>query len=317
MIAPEVLYKMHPEDAVRAMIDEHLKSPLKASHLRLGKPKSLGGLKTSVDVTINKSVAPVEMWDRTGSFTFEYNRTDLDAFTQGIDKGVRTSLPIEAFRILGGILAPFDIPVDDRDIAPAVYTALGPVTLTADELSYRWVGATNATLLIRYIEIGKLITVKHVILPFDKNFKSSTVKQRLALYLGLANASVFIPTLTGDMFTLGAPKANGNQSDKDNTLITMTFNGTPYTGTFDVSYQRRAFDTFRKPPTLEGGAVANKQGLATLLSVQMGCEIAAADIRSEAMPTMAVGTTQDILVSFATTSLAYVGSFLIKYRRTS
>lgn len=317
MIAPELLYRMHPEDALKAMIDEHLKRPLKAGYLKLGEAKSLGGLKTSVEVSVDKSIAPVELWERSGTFVFEYNRTNLGAFTQGIDKSIRTALPIQSEHILGGILAPFRIPVDKLDVVPATYTGLGPVTIEADDLSYRWVGQMSATLLIRYIEIAKLITVKHLIIPFDSQFKSSSIKARIALYLNLANASVFVPTLGTGMFDIGTPKVNGSTVDKDNTLLPLTFNGTPYTGTFDVSYQRRSFDTFRKPPTLTGGPLTDKQQLSALLSVQMGCEITAADIRSEAFPTLAVGATQDVLVSFATTSLAYVGSFLVKYRRTS
>lgn len=318
MIAPEILFRMNPEDAVRAMIGEKVKRPMKPEYLRLGKPKSLGGLRTSVEVTLDRSRAPVELWDREGSYFFEYNRTDIGQFLQSTDRSLKTALPVDVVNILTAILSPFGIPVDEQDVVPAVFLTLGPADINANDDSYRWVGDTTATLIARVIELSTLLKVARLIVPFDRNYKSSTVKDSIALQLSMANATALDVPITAAMFTLSAPAVNGSTISEDNTKVDLTFNGLPYTGTVSVTYQRRSFgNTFRKPVQLSGAQLSNKQQLATKLSVQMGCEILAADIRNEVFPAQSVGSVQDIPVTFDDSSLAYVGTVLVKYRRTS
>jgi hypothetical protein len=318
MIAPEILFRMHPEDAVRAMIGEKVKRPMKADYLRLGKPKSLGGLRTSVEVTLDRSRAPVELWDREGSYFFEYDRTDIGQFLQSTNRTLKTALPVDVVNILTAILSPFAIPVDEQDVVPAVFLTLGQADINANDDSYRWVGDTTATLIARVIELSTLLKVARLIVPFDRNYKSSTVKDSIALQLSMANATALDVPITAAMFALSAPVVNGSTTSEDNTKVDLTFNGLPYSGTVSVTYQRRSFgNTFRKPVQLSGTQLSNKQQLATKLSVQMGCEILAADIRNEVFPAQSVGSVQDIPVTFDDSSLAYVGTVLVKYRRTS
>lgn len=318
MIAPELLFRMLPEDALRAMIGEKLKAPLKPEHLRLGKPKSAGGLVTKVDVTIDKGMAPVELWERVGAFTFTYNRVDMGSFTQTIPKTLNSQIPADVVDIFTGLLSPYNIPVDQLDVVPATYLSLGSVDLEADENSYRWVGGMTATLTQVIIQIDNMLLVKNFTIPFDKNYNSTTLKARLAMYINLANASVLRVPITESMFTVTSVKEHAPFVNADNTLVKLTFNNNPYKGSVEVIYQRRAFEkTFRTPVVLSGPQLTNKQELATLLSVQMGCEILATDLLSEAFPAVALGAEQKMSVSFAPASLAYIGSVLVKYSRTS
>lgn len=318
MIAPELLFRMLPDDAVRAMLGEKLRTPLKATHLRLGKPQSLGGVKTGVVVTLDKTRAPVELWDLDGSYSFEYDRVELGEFTSGIDRSIDTTLPADTVDMLGAVLSPFNIPVVEGDLVPAIYLALGTVDVLADEHSYRWIGGCDVTLTMKAIEIDTLLLVKHFIIPFNVEYRSNSIKARLALYINLANASALKPQLTTAMFTLGEPVTNAPIGYQDNTAIALTFNGSPYTGSVVVTYQRRAFEiTYRRPVEISGGQWVNKQQLSTQLSAQMGCDIQTADLLSEEFPPLAIGQELSFPVQFSPSSLAYIGSVLVKYRRIS
>ena len=318
MIAPELLFRMHPEDALRAMIGEKLRAPLQAHHLRLSKPRVVSGVKTEVDVTIDKGMAPVELWERTNSFTFTYDRVDMGAFTSTIPKSINTDVPVDVEDIFRGLLSPYKIPVDTNDVIPATFVRVGAVTIDADELSYRWTGSMAATLVQRLIQIDNLLLVKKYALPFDNSFNSSAVKSRLAMHINLANASALRIPITAAMFSVSTIAAVGPVDRAENTRVGLIFNDNPYKGQVEVFYQRRSFeDSFRWPKEVAGPQYGNYQQLAGQLSIQMGCEILASDLLSDDFPPVAVGAEQLISVPFAPSSLAYVGSVLIKYRRTS
>jgi len=318
MIAPETLLRMHPVDALRAQIGEVLKPPLKASYLKIEKPKAVSGTLTSVVISIDKSKTPVELWGMSDSFTFQYNRIRLDTFTAGISRRVKTGVPIHADDVLRALLAPYQIPVDKNDVVAAEFTALGDVSLIASEESYRWLGEIPCLLDVLGIDITTCIIADRFTIPFDISFFSNNVKGRLVTFINLNNPSSLPQELTAAMFALGSPVANGPIAAGDNTKLTLNFLGVPYTGTLDVYYQRRGFDhTFRFPVKLQGAQLNNTAQLATALSAQMGCTITAADILSEPFPQMDKGTTTKLAVNFDPASLAYVGTVLVKYSRTT
>ena len=316
MIPPETLLRMPPLEAVRAQIEENLKAPLKASHLKIGKPVSIGGLKTEVLATIDKSTAPVELWDRVGGYIFRYDRLDLTAFTEGLSKNIPSQLPVDATSLLGAILGPFGIPIVADDLVPAVYTSLGNNDLLANEFSYRWVGTMVATINAQALEIAALVKNRTFTFMYNKQYNSAGIKSNIVMQINLANPGLAKPIL-GSMFSMSAPVQSGPDHDGDNTTITLTFSGQPYVGAFDIKYQRRSFPkTFRWPVKLTGAVPTDTSKWATALSAQMGCTITANDIRPEPVPTTAVGAKQKVAVNFDSTSLAYVGSILVEYTRT-
>lgn len=318
MMAPELLLRMFPEEALRAMIDEKLIRPLQAGYLRLGKPTYLGSTKTAVNVTLDKTRAPIELWDRIGSYDFEYDRLDLDAFTQGMDKRLTSFPSSDSLGVLQGLLSPHDIPVVKKDVVDAVYTDLGPVTVLAHEYSYRWLGEVTVDLLVALIQIDQKLIVKHISIPFDRDYKSSTVKARMVQQLNIGNANALPELLDVGMFDVTNVAPNGPIGEAFNTKATLVFKNNPYVGQVDITYPRRAFErTWRWPLKLVGGEFANKQDLASKISLQMGCEILPSDIKSEPAPALEVDAVTQFIVSFAQESLAYIGDVLVDYRRTT
>lgn len=316
MIAPETLLKMHPLDAVRAQIQEQVRAPLQAIHLKIEKPVSLGGLRTQIFATIDKKRAPVELWDRTGGFMFEYDRLDLGNFVQGMNTALPSQLPTGSVDLLRALLSPRDIVVDDDDIAPAVYTQLGSAEIMAAEESYRWIGSMTMTINGQALEISTLVRNKTFTLSFTSNFKSSTVLGDLIMHLNLSNPGLPKAVLAA-MVSIGLPEQMGADHDGDNTRVLLTFNGFPYVGSIYATYQRRSFPkTFRNAIKIAGGAISNTSQLAGPLSGLMGCTITAADIAPQPMPNQALNNKQKVSVNFHGESLAYVGSILVEYNRT-
>lgn len=316
MIAPETLLKMHPLDAVRAQIQEQVRAPLQAIHLKIEKPVSLGGLRTQIFATIDKKRAPVELWDRTGGFMFEYDRLDLGNFVQGMNTALPSQLPTGSVDLLRALLNPRDIVVDDDDIVPAVYTQLGSAEIMAAEESYRWIGSMTMTINGQALEISTLVRNKTFTLSFTSNFKSSTVLGDLIMHLNLSNPGLPKAVLAA-MVSIGLPEQMGADHDGDNTRVLLTFNGFPYVGSIYATYQRRSFPkTFRNAIKIAGGAISNTSQLAGPLSGLMGCTITAADIAPQPMPNQALNSKQKVSVNFHGESLAYVGSILVEYNRT-
>lgn len=318
MIAPETLLRMHPLDALRAQIGEQLKAPLKSSYLKIQPPVSLGGTLTSVSASIDKSKTPVELWGLDGKLDFQYTRLDVEAFTSGISRSVKSSLPVTSDQVLRAILSPYSIPVDVSDVAPAEYTSYGEFDLIAAERSWRWVGEVQVMLNVLQLDINTCILADVFSIPFDRQFYSDNIKARLVTFLNLSNVSSLPEILVPSMFDVGVPEVNGPIAKGDNTKLPLIFRGTPYTNTLNVYYQRRGFEkTFTVPVKLSGGQLSNTQQLAAQLSAQMGCTITADDILSEPFPQMSTSKPTKLAVNFNPTSLAYVGTVLVQYSRTT
>lgn len=316
MIAPETLLKMHPLEAVRMQIQEKVRAPLKATHLNIAKPVSLGGLRTRVHATIDKKNAPVELWDRVGELVFEYDRLDLGSFTDGMDTFRSSQLPTASDELLRALLSPYDVVVDSKDVVPAIYTELGVAEIIAGDESYRWIGSMIMTISGQAFEITTLIRNTTFTLPFTASFNSSSVLTDLVLRLNLTNPGL-PKAISTSMLTVDLPEQIGADDEGENTRLMLTFNGIPYLGSFPVIYQRRSFPkSFRYSIKLSGPQVGNATQLASLLSASMGCTITAADIASQALTVLPVGSKQEIAVNFHKDSLAYVGSILVEYSRT-
>jgi hypothetical protein len=316
MIAPETLLRMHPLEAVRAQIQEQVRAPLKASHLKIDKPVSLGGLKTQVFATLDKKLAPVELWDRTGGFIFEYDRIDLAGFVNGMDVRLRSQLPTASTDLIRALLRPIQIPIVTGDITEAVWTTLGPAGILAADESYRWVGSAELVIASQSIEITSVVRNTVLTIPITDNFKSSSIVGSLIFSLNLTNTGLQTPVgLT--MVTYGTPEQIGADNDGDNTRLILTFNGTPYMGDLALSYQRRSFPrSFIAPISLSGPQRVNAKALSSQLSEAMKCTITADDLADEPMPAQAIGSRSKMVVNFNKASLAYVGSILIEYNRT-
>lgn len=318
MIAPETLLRMLPVDALRAQIGEIVKPPLSAYHLRIGKPSVVSGKTTTVPLTLDKSRAPVELWDRVGDFELTYERIDLGEFTSSLNRTVKSALPTTPVNILNGAFYTAGIPVVDEDLVPAEFTQLGAVPIMAGDESYRWVGEANFIIAQLGIEILPLIVVNTFSLSFTKDFRSADIKNRLATQLSISNASSLPTTILPGMFTLSDPEVNGPIASGDNTKLTLTFNGMPYIGGFSLTYARRGFEnTFRFPIKVSSSGTSNVKQLSGILSNQMGCVITPEDIVSGQFPSIAVGQTVKFPVTIEPTSLAYVGDILVEYTRTN
>lgn len=318
MIVPERLLKMMPLDALIAQMDYNLTRPLRASHLRIGEPEVVDGVRTSILAEVDKSKAIVDLWGRVGEVTFEFNRIDLGYFTRNINRTLSPELPADAQALLQSILAPYGVPVAPEDVLEANFTDTGQVTIYAGEKSYRWVGETVLTLQRLVHDIAKLILVDKFSPSFSSAWNSAAVKQTLSSYLNILNSNSLPTPVTMAMFTLGTPIANGPFNAGDNTQIDLTFSGAPYYGTVRLTYMRRAFEkSWRKPVAVSGSNVSRTQSLAGFMSAQMGCLIAPSDIVQENIAPIAVGESRLIKVTFAASSLAYVGEVMIQYRRTT
>lgn len=317
MIAPESLLRMHPLDALRAQIGERLKAPLQASYLKIEAPKAVSGVKTSVKVSIDKSKAPLDLWDRVGSFEFEYDRIDLNSFTSGLNKTVKAALPVTPQALLSNVFYLYGIPVIDSDLVDARYTTLGSADVIAADESYRWVGDVELTIAMLGIEILGLVMVNTFTFSFTADYRSADVKNRITTHFNLANSASLPTAVLPAMFTLGNPVVNNAEGEGDNTKIKLTFNGSPYIGSVDVIYGRRSFpDTFRWPVEITT-PVIDTSALAPTLSTKLGCLITSGDLKAEPIPVVSVGQTVSFPVHFKETSLAYVGSILIEYTRTA
>lgn len=317
-IAPETLLKMHPLDALRAQIGEKLKAPLKATHLKIEAPVSLGGVNTSVKVSIDKSKAPVNLWDRVGTFTFEYQRINLPAFLSGVNLSVAAEIPSTPKDLMGNLFWPYRIPISETDFVEDSYDQLGTVSVIAAADSYRWVGEVDCVIARLGLEIAGRILVNTLTLSHTDAFISLNIKNQIATHLNLMNAASLAEPIQSNMFTISQVSENGPQDAGDNTALLLTFNGVPYIGALTVYYGRKSWPlTFRRPVKFGGPGYSNMTQLAALLSTQMGCVIAAADIKPTAMPTIAVGAKASFPVTFANNSLAYCGAILVEYTRTS
>lgn len=316
MIAPETLLKMHPLDAVRAQIQEQVRAPLKASHLKIDKPVSLGGLRTQVFATLDKKLAPVELWDRTGGFIFEYDRIDLGGFVDGMELRLRSQLPTNSSDLLRALLYSAQIPVVDTDVTEATWTSLGAAEVLAGDESYRWTGSVGFTIIAQAIEITGVIRNTILTVPFTSDFKSSSVVGSLIFALNMTNTGAPVPVVL-TMVKYEEPVQVGADDEGGNTNLTLTFNGFPYTGVLKLVYQRRSFPrSFNRSIKLSGPQRLTTKALAIQLSEAMKCTITADDIADEALPTQAVGSRKKAVVNFNKASLAYVGSILIEYNRT-
>lgn len=317
MIAPETLLKMHPLDALRAMIGENLKTPLKADYLLIGAPKAINARRTAVTVMVDKSRAPLALWDRIGTFDFTYDRIPLDSFTSGMNLTVKAALPASPTALLRNLFYKPQIPVVSGDLVEARYSSLGAADVIAHEESYRWTGEIVMQIGELAIEIPSLILVDHFTFSFDDQWRSINVKQRIATQLNLSNASSLPTLVQAGMFTLGVPEVNGPIEDGDNTAIELVFNGAPYIGGFKVFYARRAFQqSFYRPIKITANA-ASTSAWSSALSSALGCSIAALDIKDEPVPSIGAGQTTTVVVNFSETSLAYVGSILVNYTRSA
>lgn len=316
MIAPETLLKMHPLEAVRAQIQEQVRAPLKASHLKIDKPVSLGGLKTQVFATIDKKLAPVELWDRVGGFIFEYDRIDLGGFVAGLDLRLRSQLPTDSSDLLRALLRPAQIPVVNEDVTQATWTSLGAAEVMASDESFRWIGSVDFVITAQAIEIAGAVRNLTLTVPFTNDFKSSSVVGSLIFALNMTNTGMPVPAAL-TMVSYGLPEQVGADNEGDNTKLTLVFNGFPYTGELALVYQRRSFPrSFNKTIKLSGPQVLTTKALAIQLSEAMKCTITADDIADEPLPAQTVGSRKKAVVNFNKASLAYVGSILIEYNRT-
>lgn len=317
-IAPETLLRMHPLDALKAQIGEQLKVPMKGTYLRVDRPVSLGGLLTSVNVTLDLTKAPVSLWDKKGTFTFQYERISLPDFLAGLPLRVAAELPSTPQAILGNLFYPFGIPIADTDLVDTTYSALGKASILTSAESWRWVGDVDCTIAMLGLEIAGRVLVKSFTFSHTAAFTSVNVKSQIATHLNLMNASSLADQITSNMFTITAIAENGPQTAGDNTSALLTFNGAPYIGAITVYYGRRSWPlSFRWPVEITGPAYSTTPQLAAILTAQMGCTITVADILAKPVPVMAIGGSQTFPVEFAPTSLAYVGAILVTYTRTT
>lgn len=316
MNAPELLLTMTPLEALKAQIGYNVKAPLKSEYLKIEKPVSLGGLRTQVTVSVDKTKAPVELWDRVGSGEFTYDRIDLGEFTRGLMKTVHATPPVSAGSLLRHVLSPYAIPLASNDLVEALYTSTGPVDVLANEQSWRWIGETRLTIAELGIEITPRIRVNRFTFSFTPEHRSADIEGRLISMINMANAMTLPIPLVPSMVTLGPPMVNGPEALGDNTMIELTFNGSPYLGVLPIYYGRRAFpDTFRWSVKLSGRQLADHKELAIKLGDHFGCDIESIDIRSAAFPA-GIGKHR-MVVNFDETSLAYVGAVLVEYDVTS
>jgi hypothetical protein len=316
--APETLLKMHPLDALRTMITDQIKTPLKASYLKVEKPVSLGGLSTSVSVSLDKSRAPVSLWDRVDTVIFTYDRLDLSTFTTGLSLSVAAELPSTPAVLMDNLFYKYGIRNGKSDFADDTYTALGHATVIASPDSWRWVGEIDCSIIQLGLEISGRVLVNYLTFSWTSDFTSANIKNQIATHLNLMNASSLADVITANMFTVSNITENGPQDVGDNTSVLLTFNGSPYIGSLTVYYGRRSWPlSFKHPILMSGPAVTLTPELAAQLSTQMGCTITTADIQSMAVPSSAVGGTETFPIVFADTSLAFVGAILVKYTRTS
>lgn len=318
MIVPERLLKMLPLDALVAQLDDNLVPPLRGSHLRIGEPVAVDRLRTAITAQVVRDRAIVDMWGKVGEVDFEFTRLDLGVFGETLPRIVKPEFPVTARQLLQTVLSPYGIPVADDDVVEAVYTGVGLVTIYASDKSYRWVGELLIEIQRQELDIAKLITVSWFTPSFTAAWNSNSVKQTLTSYLNALNNNTLPRVITNAMYTLSTPAENGSFDAGDNTKISLTFSGNPYSGRFDVTYMRRSFqDTYRRPVELSGNNPGNTRALSSMISAQMGCLIAPADIFQETIPPMRVGESRLIKVSFAPESLAYVGEVMIQYSRTT
>ena len=318
MIAPETLLKLYPIEALKLQIQSVLKYPLKASHLHIGKPTVVSGIKTQVEVTLDKTKAPLQLWDRMGTVSFYYDRIDMDAFTMGIKREVNATFPTSPHALFSALLQPFSIPVAKDDVIDAIYTGPSTTSLLAAADSYRWIGEIDCTIFQLGLEGDALFKVRNFTPSFNPQFYSAAIKDILAFSLNVSNGKGIPEPLTTGMFTLGTPSVNGPIQDRDNTVIDVIFAGLPYSGSIPVTYMRRGFESsYRYPVKISGAQLGNTRQLADVLTVQMGCTIVSSDLASNAFPTLAIGEKQLISVPIDHTSLAYVGEILVEYTRTT
>jgi len=309
---------MHPLDAVRTMITDQIKTPLKSSYLKVETPVSLGGVSTSVNVSLDKSRAPVSLWDRIDPVTFTYDRLDLSTFTSGLSLAVAAELPSTPSVLMNNLFYKCGIKNGSSDFVTASYTTLGKATVFASPDSWRWVGEIDCSIIQLGLEIAGRVLVNYLTFSWTSDFTSANVKNQIATHLNLMNANSLADAITANMFTVNALSENGPQDAGDNTSAVLTFNGSPYVGSLTIYYGRRSWPlTFKHPIVMSGPAVTLTPELATQISTQMGCTITAADIQSESVPSGAVGDTETFPIIFAASSLAFVGAILVKYTRTS
>lgn len=316
-IAPETLLRMYPLDALKAQMGGNLKAPLQAKHLKISTPLALIGTKTKVVVSVDKSTAPAELWGAVDEFEFEYERIDLDQFTDGLNKTISTALPVAAHYLLGSMLDKFKIPVVSGDVENTEFPTLGQVSLYAGVNSYRWVGNVQVMLSQVLYRITPLI-LNNVFTPaFTPDYTSVDFKRNITQLLNIANQAGLPITITTDMFTLSSPVVVGANLEGKNTSIALSFNSSPYVGVVEVIYARRSFPkTYRTPLVISGGEVVDTNVLYGELSTQLGCVITQADLLSTPMDTLSVGQSTLIPVMFDPSSLVYVGEVWINYTRT-
>jgi len=315
------LLKLTPKAALKSIIQEKMKDGFDVDDLRIGAPVSAGLRATKINLSVDKTLAPIESWKYDGSVDFTYNRLVMSEYFAGKNMTFTVDLPMTATNLVALIADRFDIVFDPLDyVSENISLGTSLYTLKSAPGSLRWVGQVQVELKERVKPLSEVIQVSQLDVmnyPADGEVDSLPPIPRLLESINRLNSARLSYPITAGEVTWSTPLVSSAEDEYDNTEITLSIaNSEHYSGSVQLHYRRRYMLRMQDFEVVEVISATAKTtvDLAVIVAQRLGFYLESNDVVSEPLPTLAAGEVRTITVNIKPTSMMYVGEMTIDYR---
>lgn len=315
------LLKLTPKVALKSIIQEQMVDGFDVEDLRIGNPVSAGGRVTTLTLSVDKGLAPIEAWKYDGEVTFTYSRLVMGDYFASRNMAFTVDLPMTATNLVVLIASRFGIVFDPLDfVSENIPLGTQYYTLKASPGSLRWVGEVQVELKERIKPLSEVITtttLDEMGYPVNGVADSTAAIARLMASINRLNSTKLSYPLQASEVTFSVPLVASGDDDFNNTEVTMSIAGSDhYSGSVTLHYRRRYMLRMQNYQVVSviSASAATTVDLAMIVAQRLGFYLEANDVVSENLPVLAPGETRTITVTVSPTSLMYVGEMTIDYR---
>lgn len=299
-----------------SMLQRVLKSGVTAQGFVYGDPVAASGDTSTLNVSVDRDLSPVEHWQYTDSVQLTYKRIPLTAVTNRYGNVLRADLPTTVREVVKDYLLGLGFHDRSAQFTDANITTYGNETVTVGEGSLLLHGSAPFTVRPLQRQLSTVLsntTVAGFKVPTDF---TTGPEELLYSQLEAANTDTLPYPLESDKTSIGTLEVVSGYRD-DNTRATITATGDGYyLGSVQVIYTRVDLGWYSNGEQylVDGPRTPNLSDILDNLSTQIGLPLTITDVRPQNFTQLPVGSVTTLTIPFTEDNLRYVGEITVDYR---
>lgn len=315
-MTPEELLTLGSKSALYRMFQDYLDNyypGIQATWYRATAPVVVEGTLTSVLFSLDRMVTPVEKWNSVVDFTIQYHRIPISDIMTDTNP-IPVSIPTDHYTVARAYLDRYGVGIDHDDLEAGSVSTYGPVTITSDENSYRWIGSATVTTVSDERSLKDIAHHRRIVTNFSENYSSSQVKRDIVTHLNVQNRGRGLPPVTFEDVQVCCPVTGGMIDEKTNTRIKVIAISGLYNGEVDLYYRRRHFTyTWRKPLEVLWQGWSDVHSSLGGISAALGCQIVPNDVENLNYNPPVYKGPVEVTIPFRPESMGYIGELKVMF----